>query len=541
MRLCLIFLLFFLICVVAFEPRKSADGRRPEKSDKAAAIKEKKAKKGETEVTTGEDENNEDYDYESKPEKVKKEKKNQKKKQKPTDEEEVFRDEDDGDDDDTTAYEACSGGRQELCHCDLNELNCGSIVMDIYTANFSSNSIVHLHEGLIVPAIEKSVSILDFSYNKIQFIDVQTFGKFKNLTKLNLSSNKISSLKPSHFANLGDTLHKLDLSNNAITKISDGLFDELKNLKKLILDGNKIIKWRKTMFRGLKNLKELSLDNCNIEELPADIFDELPALTEISLRNNPLTVLPTAVLNLELLEDLDISETKIAELHEYAFGEDLVKLEELYMQNMPDLYTVRSHAFCGLSSLKLLDISNSSELYEFDINAFGSLGADPGKKVTELKTLKLHNCNISTLNEELIDWEKLEIFTIGGNPIDCTCETAFLMDSPKFTFKNDASFPRCASPKELEGKNVATLKPYEACAAKKTEGKQKRMTTVFMMSMIMVFACVGAYFAYSTGRCSRIVTKLRVQVPQMSYSNLNNRQEDTLNLDNDFEPRPAEV
>lgn len=447
---------------------------------------------------------------------------------------------------------ACDGTDSEACHCEQEEINCDNVVfkdesllntadMDISNksfrvirATFRDNSIVSLKQGKILPGHEKTVREMDFSNNRIVNLGIRTFSSFRNLSKLYLSNNKIKHLKRDHFYGLTE-LHQLFLDNNKITNLDEDVFEHLPNLRKLVLDGNKI-KLRREIFDGLDFLEELSLDYCGIDNLNVNAFESLPNLKKLSLRGNPFSEVPRALNALEKLEDLDISGTNIAEFHAQSLKDDHI-LKQLYMCDMPFLYAVQDCAFCGLERLELVHMNNCSHLHEIHPNAFGWSDRNDGK-VGNLKHLYVENCNIRTISEDLLPWDTLEELGIGGNPINCSCETAFLLEDEYYSYEYTNTLPKCASPPELKGRLLTRVAQSDACATKATAQMGGRFAAIFMVMLLLVFATIGIYLCVITKRCERFIRS--IQNPKVSYSNLSSK-DDQQGLEQDFQPRPQEV
>ncbi|CCD72543.1 LRRCT domain-containing protein [Caenorhabditis elegans] len=580
------FALLFLILVVysfAYNPVKSND------KDKALADNSKKVKVKKAELTAAQDEDDEgsksldeveedagiDDDEQDDDEDVKevpkkkshvKQKKSKKppakkdktRKSKKNDQEitEELKDEIE-EEDDSNEYQACNADTSpdnELCHCDVHEIDCSEITMesgDPYlrtldvaimkkdfepiTAKFTKNKISRLQNDKVLPKFEKFVSILDVSYNEIRFIDNDVFKPFTNLTKLYLSHNVLQTVKKDVFDAAKNTLHRLDLGYNRIKVVSDNSFDTLSKLKVLSLDGNPIKAWRKEMFKGLDSLEELSLDNCNIENLPADIFEYLPKLVKLSLRENPLEEIPAVVAHLKSLKDIDLSVTNLTEIRDHAFAGDS-DLEEIILEKMPFLTVVRDCGFCGLPQLKTLILNDNKYLQELHPNAFGYIKSQPGHKSAAITSLQIHNSNISTISEHMVDYDNLKTFQVGGNPWNCNCDTQFMLEE-KFAFKQDSVAPKCTSPAGLNGRLLVTVRASDACEDARFLGRSGR--SVLGLALLVGFIAIGTYYMVSSGKLERLVRRVRKE-PEVTYTNLQNAGEDFA-LETDFQPRPAEV
>ncbi|UMM42346.1 hypothetical protein L5515_018204 [Caenorhabditis briggsae] len=453
--------------------------------------------------------------------------------------------------------EACNfetSGDNELCHCDMEEMNCNSIIManenphldtanllimkkgfEPHIANFSENAITRLQKKKVIPGFEKHVQRFDLSFNQIRYMDSDVFKPFTNLSNLDLSHNNLQSIKKAVFDNIKDTLHRLDIGYNRIKSLPDGVFEGLSNLKTLFLDGNPIKEWKKEMFKGLDNLEKLSMDNCKLESLPADLFEHLPKLNTLSLRENPFDEIPSAVANKKSLKNVDMSATNLTEIRDHAFAGDS-DLEEINLERMPYLSAVRDCGFCGLSKLKFLMLNDNQKLIELHPNAFGFIKSDPGHKAAALTTLYLDNSNLNFISEHMIDYDNLQLFKIGNNPWKCDCDTQFLLEE-KFSFKQDSVAPKCATPAALQDKFLATVRASDACDRARFLGRSGR--SVLGLALLAGFLAIGGYYMVSSGKLEKLVRRARKE-PEVTYTNLQNGGED-IGLETDFQPRPAEV
>ncbi|KAG8595473.1 hypothetical protein GDO81_001528 [Engystomops pustulosus] len=113
-----------------------------------------------------------------------------------------------------------------------------------------------------------------------------------NITKLNLSRNRISLTTEDHLALLHyPNLTELDLSDNIITELIGDAFKDLPKLEVLILRKNSITSVGITSFAGLNNLKSLDLSLNHITYLPKNIQIPSSHLQALDLQNNLFTTL----------------------------------------------------------------------------------------------------------------------------------------------------------------------------------------------------------------------------------------------------------
>lgn len=133
--------------------------------------------------------------------------------------------------------------------------------------------------------------ILDFSDNKLQELDKETFSGYSSIKYLYLADNQIYLIEEDALSSL-TSLQTLDLSNNVILELPNSMF-QLSSLRKLYLKGNPLLH---------KNFKELSIQkpikaplelfdisNCKIRDLPD--WGSLPQLLFYNISHNPLTSL----------------------------------------------------------------------------------------------------------------------------------------------------------------------------------------------------------------------------------------------------------
>lgn len=81
-------------------------------------------------------------------------------------------------------------------------------------------------------------------------------------------------------------LEGLSLSNNQISELKDGQFENCTNLKWLCLSNNKLKTVGSGSFRGLIKLTTLELDKNEIAEIADNSFESLTELNVLLLNNN---------------------------------------------------------------------------------------------------------------------------------------------------------------------------------------------------------------------------------------------------------------
>uniref|UniRef100_A0A914DV47 LRRCT domain-containing protein n=1 Tax=Acrobeloides nanus TaxID=290746 RepID=A0A914DV47_9BILA len=438
---------------------------------------------------------------------------------------------------------------EEDCKCDHTEpstITCDKVKFeeeDLTTANLklmdksaiykvvklTNNRIKMLNKKQIVPQLAKNVEELDFSDNLIRAIDDKAFDDFAKLKVLKLSDNHLDfeDMENVFTSKLGKSLDRLYLDHNKqLNDVPKGFFDGLTNLKTLVLDGNVNLELTdKTFGKGMKNLEELSLDDCNISDLPLGIFDGLPKLQRLSLRGNPFTKIPDAINKIKNLKILDLSETSITEMTENSLSNDH-SIQHLIMQNLEYLTMIDNCAFCGLQELKVIDFSDCKHLFSINDNAFGSKSKQTPPKLEEVH---FDNCNLSTLHEDLANWEDLKKLSIGGNPLNCDCNLKWLLDNPHLQTFNGVT-PTCAQPESLKDMPLNKVNDKVCPQAKINTGifsepkKRKCLSFVALVLaitfVVLVLVAIFGFIQYTRRRGRLTNVFYRPELPQMSYNKL---------------------
>ncbi|CAJ0578953.1 unnamed protein product, partial [Mesorhabditis spiculigera] len=437
------------------------------------------------------------------------------------------------------------------CDCTGNDIVCDQVVFDdeseldtlmltppknaTYTYFAArENFFPILKKGEILPLIADKIEELDLSKNKLVTIESEAFADLNSLSKLHLNHNKLRRLPKDAFKGVEDKLHQLFLNSNDLRNVEEGTFKSLKSLRRLEMDYSKV-KITKGLFEGMDNLEKLSLDGTTFDDnTDVNVFDHLPNLKVLSLRNTHLTEVPTSIQGLKHLEELDLSGTKISELHADSFKNDQ-SLKILFMQDMPFLWGIEDCAFCGLEGLQEVHFKNSSQLYSVHNNAFGfEKGKDATKSLTKVVFSK---CNISTLHEALFD-EDLDLdLQLDGNKIICNCNTTWLLGEQRFKFATTSQAPRCAAPEIARNRELMAVDPADVCDAVMSRNKGARMIKWFLMTLMFSTIGVLGYYMVATGKVKKWITpKPRENV---LYSNLQTNDEQP--LEKDFQPRPQDV
>ena len=204
--------------------------------------------------------------------------------------------------------------------------------------------------------------------------------------KLSVSGRQIASLQAHDFSGLV-SLEELYLSDNNLTDLPEGIFQELNKLKQLSLAGNSLTSLPQGIFEGLTRLEVLWLGGNPLTSLPERIFKEVGTLKQLFLGGNSLTSLPQGIFEgLTLLEVLWLGPNPLARLPEGIFdGLDNLK----YLDLSRNALTVMPEGlFGGLNRLETLNLAEN-RLIRLPEGIFKGLGA--------LKILFLDGNQLSSL------------------------------------------------------------------------------------------------------------------------------------------------
>ncbi|XP_060658382.1 protein artichoke-like [Drosophila nasuta] len=148
---------------------------------------------------------------------------------------------------------------------------------DNQLTHLDSTSFQQLHEVLE----------LQLSGNLITEIGADTFQSLIRLRTLNLSRNALTSLPADVFGSSEQqfALQQLDLSHNNINVLFENQFELLGGLQLLDLSGNKIATLKSAYFSGL-HLQKLNVDHNLFPEITSDVLESLNNITDLLINNN---------------------------------------------------------------------------------------------------------------------------------------------------------------------------------------------------------------------------------------------------------------
>ncbi|XP_029371420.1 malignant fibrous histiocytoma-amplified sequence 1 homolog [Echeneis naucrates] len=208
---------------------------------------------------------------------------------------------------------------------------------------------------ITLPEDVAEVEVLNLGNNSLQELPDGLGSAFNNLRILVLRRNKFSTV-PRGVFELGQ-LVELDISHNCLRSLPEGV-GQLRGLKKLCISHNKV-QSLPAQIGALHDLEELELSFNDLHHLPST-FSSLTRLRTLDADHNKLNQFPPQILALGELEELDCSGNKFEVLPAEIMKLQSIKilwLSSLHVSTLPD-------TFCHLHNLEslMLDGNSLSEL-----------------------------------------------------------------------------------------------------------------------------------------------------------------------------------
>ncbi|XP_055707210.1 toll-like receptor Tollo [Phlebotomus papatasi] len=295
-------------------------------------------------------------------------------------------------------------------YCKLSNLTDGSfrglsalrnLTIRTHNADWSAMSL-DVGRGVFTEELE-SLEGLDLSDNNMWTIPDGMICPLRSLQRLNLTRNRIRDLGPFHLSasistvsskKCGSALKMLDLSHNNIENLPAAIFSGLGRLSELRLAANGMNFIADRALEGLISLAIVDLSENRLNNLPPELFSEARNVQEIYLQNNSLNVLAPGIFSeLTQVVVLDLSHNELTS------------------------EWINGATFRGMRRLIVLDVS-SNRISRLEVTTFRDL--------TSLQILRLQENQIEVIPDGIfLDLGNLHTLVLSNNRLSTVDATTF--------------------------------------------------------------------------------------------------------------------
>ncbi|KAG9271469.1 TLR4 interactor with leucine rich repeats-like [Astyanax mexicanus] len=220
-------------------------------------------------------------------------------------------------------------------HFDSSILDCNLLASKIDTVNMDKlndvQQTVHYRRVTQQRSVTlKSLEIILLDHvMRIESLAKNTFKGQQSLQRLNLSGNRLSRFSDSILRPLS-SLAELILDENLLSEIRDSNFRELRNLKVLSLSHNRLSWIHPSAFKGLHKLEVLKLKGNYIFMIKKVTFQYCRKLRDIDLSDNAISHLDNFTFSgLPHLRRLKLNNNRLLQLNPQVFGSSAPQLQFL--------------------------------------------------------------------------------------------------------------------------------------------------------------------------------------------------------------------
>ncbi|KFM63354.1 Leucine-rich repeat neuronal protein 2, partial [Stegodyphus mimosarum] len=325
---------------------------------------------------------------------------------------------------------------------------------ELVVLHLNSNKISSLKSKTFVCL--SSLKILRLDGNLISDIADDAFEPLHSLENLDLSRNRISTLSSSAFSGLIN-LKELYLRDNKLTRVPTESFQNIISLRSLDLGMNFMYVVPKNSFHYLRHLQVLSLDGCGIHIIETGAFLGLDSIVSLFLQDNELQNVPIDVLmDIPYLQELHVGRNKLQRLGPNDFR-GLRSLRTITVNGEEELEVIENGTFADNHQLERLIISHNKILNFVEQGTFRGL--------ENLRFLSLRGNQFTTFHEDMLSWDKLEVFDVRDNPLTCNCSLMWLWQLLKrenFTsYNEDVTRVRCKNPPTVSDQLLTDIEPAD--------------------------------------------------------------------------------
>jgi len=172
----------------------------------------------------------------------------------------------------------------ESCSCTQKDTDWGSAV-DVQCGDRNLRTVP-------ITINDQPVSLLNVSFNVLKTLEEDALNRYESVRYLYLHHCKIVKITEKVFQRL-ENLTVIDLTSNRLTSISPDLFKGSQKLDKLVLRNNNFasLQWNTPILNGPSSLSFLDLQSCQLSNISSTTFSLLPNLTFLDISRNNLVLL----------------------------------------------------------------------------------------------------------------------------------------------------------------------------------------------------------------------------------------------------------
>ncbi|KOC68948.1 Chaoptin [Habropoda laboriosa] len=225
--------------------------------------------------------------------------------------------------------------------------------------DLSRNGLRSIEEGILKGC--ESLEQLYLDGNNLTTVPTMSLKGPTSIRVLSLSGNNIGSVARAAFSMVGESVLRLDLSENELSHMEDDALSGLERLLVLNISRNDLTRFNSDVFKGAYNLLQLDLSTNFLREFPSDALRHLTELKFLNVSNNLIDAIDQAYLSgVKELQVLDLSRNNIGRLGVNAFS-SLSELTRLDL-SLNALRTIEESSFEGLTKLKWLSLQDNNIL-----------------------------------------------------------------------------------------------------------------------------------------------------------------------------------